>query len=85
MTSRENAWMEDHCKKKLNSQSWMFLYGPRQVITADWHIMEKSCPTWNTKGPPGHGKLGMPSMREEMAYLRIVIFIHFNSVTGFQE
>lgn len=55
--------MEDHCKKKLNSQSWMFLYGPRQVVTADWHIMEKSCPTWNTKGPPGHGKLGTPSIK----------------------
>ena len=60
-------------------------YGQRKVITADWQDMEKSCPTWNTKSPPGHRKFDVPSIREEMVCLKIIIVINFNSVTHFQE
>lgn len=63
----------------------MSLYGQRKVITADWQDVEKSCPTWNTKNPPGHGQFDVPSIMEETVCLKIITVINFNSVTHFQE
>jgi len=72
-------------RSQISLQSWMSLYGQRTVITAGWQDMEKSCPTWNTKNPPGHRKFDGPSIRTETACLKIMTVTHFNSVTGFQE
>lgn len=72
-------------RSPVSSQSWVSPYGQRKVITAGWHDMEKSCPTQNTKRLPGHRTFDVPSVREEMARLKVIIVINFNSVTRFQE
>lgn len=78
-------WSTTAKRSRISLQSWMSLCGQRKVTTSDWQDMEKSRPTWNTKSPPGHRKFDVPSTREKMARLKIIIVTHFSSVTGFQE
>lgn len=67
LKNHEIGWKCLNGKNKSNSlQSWMSLYGQREVISADWQDLEESCPIWNTRSPPGFRKFDEPSNRVEV-------------------